>query len=75
MEMYRVAGEFIWSDWKRPLCICSIPVASEANTTIVQCYTTKFAFRINVLIQYRLSSTCFEHLVFIFRKTLLYMQP
>jgi len=28
----------------------------------------------NVLIQFFLSSTCFEHLMFIFRKTIFYMQ-
>jgi hypothetical protein len=32
-------------------------------------------FKINVLIQFFLSSTCFEHLMFIIRKTILYMQP
>ena len=31
-------------------------------------------FQINVLIQFFLSSTCFEHLMFIIRKAVLYMQ-
>jgi len=32
-------------------------------------------FQINVLIKFFLCSTCFEHLMFIIRKTKLYMQP
>jgi len=32
-------------------------------------------FQINVLIQFFLSSRGFEHLMFLFRKTILYMQP
>ena len=35
----------------------------------------KALFKINVLIQFFLSSTCFEHFMFIIRKTILYMQP
>jgi hypothetical protein len=37
-------------------------------------YQQNAHFLINVLIQFLLSSTCFEHLMFIFRKTILYMQ-
>jgi len=31
--------------------------------------------KINVLIQFFLSTTCFEHLLFIIRKTIMYMRP
>jgi hypothetical protein len=32
-------------------------------------------FKTNVLIQFFMYSTCFEHPMFIIRKTILYMQP
>ena len=44
-------------------------------TRMELCKPTKYTFQINVLIQFFLSSTCFEHLMFIIRKTILYMQP
>jgi len=37
MEMYQQAGEIIWSVWNRPPFLCSVPAASEGNTTTVYC--------------------------------------
>ena len=43
-----------------------------APCTVIQ---HRALLKINVLIQFVLSSTCFEHLMFIIRKTILYMRP
>jgi len=50
---------------------------SFTNTGIIMhvMLTNKVHFLINVLIQFFLSSTCFEQLMFIISKTILYMQP
>jgi len=57
------------------LCIIFSTTTTCGNVEL--CYvmlTNKMQFEIDVSIQFSLSSTCFEHLMLIIRKTVLYMQ-